>query len=86
MTSHHYGPGLMSTAGGVVFSPEEFGQFTALDSKTGKVLWHFNTGDVITASPISYSVNGSNMSPSFPAAMSSALACRKAAPNETCSC
>ena len=52
------GPGLMSTAGGVVFSPEEFGQFTALDSKTGKVLWHFNTGDVITASPISYSVDG----------------------------
>jgi len=58
VTSHHYGPGLMSTAGGVVFSPEEFGQFTALDSKTGKVLWHFNTGDVITASPISYSVDG----------------------------
>ena len=58
ITSHHYGPGLMSTAGGVVFSPEEFGQFTALDSKTGKVLWHFNTGDVITASPMSYSVYG----------------------------
>ena len=38
VTSHHYGPGLMSTAGGVVFSPEEFGQFTVLDSKTGKVL------------------------------------------------
>ncbi len=58
VTSHHYGPGLMSTAGGIVFSPEEFGQFTALDSKTGQVLWHFNTGDVITASPVSYSVNG----------------------------
>jgi alcohol dehydrogenase (cytochrome c) len=48
----------MSSAGGVLFSPEEFGQFTALDTKTGKVLWHFNTGDVITASPISYAVNG----------------------------
>ena len=48
----------MSTAGGVVFSPEEFGQFTALESKSGKVLWHFNTGDVITDSPISYSVDG----------------------------
>jgi alcohol dehydrogenase (cytochrome c) len=58
VTSHHYGPGLMSTAGGVVFSPEEFGQFTALESKSGRVLWHFNTGDVITDSPISYSVDG----------------------------
>lgn len=56
--SPHYGPGLMSTAGGVVFSPEEFGQFTALAAKTGKVLWNFNTGSVITASPISYSVDG----------------------------
>jgi alcohol dehydrogenase (cytochrome c) len=58
VASHHYGPGLMSTAGGVVFSPEEFGQFTALDSRSGRVLWHFNTGDVITASPISYRVDG----------------------------
>jgi alcohol dehydrogenase (cytochrome c) len=58
VTSHHYGPGLMSTAGGVLFSPEEFGQFTALDAATGKVLWHFNTGDVITAAPISYSIDG----------------------------
>lgn len=55
--SHHYGPGVMATAGGVVFSAEEFGAFTALDAKTGHVLWHFNTGDVITASPISYSVD-----------------------------
>ena len=37
---------------------KKFGQFTALDSRTGKVLWHFNTGDVITDSPISYSVDG----------------------------
>jgi hypothetical protein len=42
----------------VPFSPEEFGQFTALNSRTDKVLWHFNTGDLITASPISYSVDG----------------------------
>lgn len=58
VSSHHYGPGLVSNAGGVVFSAEEFGQFTALDARTGKPLWHFNTGDVITASPITYSIDG----------------------------
>jgi alcohol dehydrogenase (cytochrome c) len=56
--SNHYGPGLVSTAGGIVFAPEQFGQVTMLDAKTGKPLWHFNTGDLITASPITYSVDG----------------------------
>jgi alcohol dehydrogenase (cytochrome c) len=56
--SPHYGPGLMSTASGVLFSPEEYGRFTALESKTGKVLWNFNTGAMLTASPISYSIDG----------------------------
>jgi alcohol dehydrogenase (cytochrome c) len=58
VSSHHYGPGLVSTNGGLVFSAEEFGDFTALDSRSGKPLWHFNTGDVITASPLTYSVDG----------------------------
>jgi alcohol dehydrogenase (cytochrome c) len=56
--SNHYGPGLLSTAGGLVFAPEQFGQVTMLDAKSGKPLWHFNTGDIITASPITYSVDG----------------------------
>lgn len=56
--SIHYGPGLVSTAGGIVFAAEQMGQFTALDAKTGKSLWHFNTGDLITASPIAYAVDG----------------------------
>jgi alcohol dehydrogenase (cytochrome c) len=30
----------------------------ALDAKTGQSLWHFNTGDVITAAPATYSVDG----------------------------
>jgi alcohol dehydrogenase (cytochrome c) len=58
VSSHHYGPGLVSDAAGVVFSGEEFGDFTALDGRSGKPLWHYNTGDVITASPISYSIDG----------------------------
>lgn len=56
--SNHYGPGLLSTAGGIVFTPEQFGQVTVLDAKSGKPLWHFNTGDLITASPITYGVDG----------------------------
>jgi alcohol dehydrogenase (cytochrome c) len=56
--SNHYGPGLVSTAGGIVFAPEQFGQVTVLDARSGKALWHFNTGDLITASPITYSIDG----------------------------
>ena len=56
--SNHYGPGLLSTAGGIVFAPEQLGQVSVLDAKTGKSLWHFNTGDLITAAPVSYSVDG----------------------------
>jgi alcohol dehydrogenase (cytochrome c) len=29
-----------------------------LDARTGESLWHFQTGGLITASPMSYSVNG----------------------------
>jgi alcohol dehydrogenase (cytochrome c) len=29
-----------------------------LDAKTGKDLWHLNTGDFITASPITYMLDG----------------------------
>jgi alcohol dehydrogenase (cytochrome c) len=56
--SNHYGPGLLSTAGGLVFAPEQFGQVSVLDAKTGQSLWHFNTGDVITAAPVTYSIDG----------------------------
>jgi len=28
------------------------------DAQTGKPLWHFNTGQTISASPMSYAVNG----------------------------
>jgi alcohol dehydrogenase (cytochrome c) len=29
-----------------------------MDARTGKSLWHFNTGDFITASPITYMQDG----------------------------
>jgi alcohol dehydrogenase (cytochrome c) len=56
--SRAYGAGLLSTAGGVVFAGCDQGIFTALDAKTGKPLWHFNAGQAITASPITYSFKG----------------------------
>jgi alcohol dehydrogenase (cytochrome c) len=30
----------------------------SLDAQTGKALWHFNTGQDVSASPMTYSVNG----------------------------
>jgi alcohol dehydrogenase (cytochrome c) len=56
--SKRYGAGLLSTAGGLVFAGDDHGILTALDAKTGKALWHFNTGQQITASPITYSFKG----------------------------
>lgn len=51
-------PGLLATAGGVVFAASSEGNFLALDAKTGKPLWHFTTGVGIESSPMSYSVGG----------------------------
>jgi glucose dehydrogenase len=58
VSSFHYGPGVLSTAGGLVFAGEHKGQVSALDARTGRSLWHFNTGDLITSSPISYAIDG----------------------------
>jgi outer membrane protein assembly factor BamB len=52
-----YGPGVLSTAGGLVFAGEHKGLFTAVDARTGQPRWHFNTGALITSAPISYSVD-----------------------------
>jgi alcohol dehydrogenase (cytochrome c) len=56
--SMRYGPGLLSTAGGLVFTGEKMGQFSALDSRTGTPLWNFFTGGVITSGPMTYEVDG----------------------------
>jgi alcohol dehydrogenase (cytochrome c) len=53
--SKRYGAGLLSTAGGLLFAGDDQGGFTALEARTGKPLWHFNTGQQISASPIAYS-------------------------------
>lgn len=56
--SNGFGGGLLSTAGGLLFSGELNGEFVAMDAKTGKSVWHFYTGQQITAQPITYAVKG----------------------------
>jgi alcohol dehydrogenase (cytochrome c) len=50
--------GTMTTASSLVFFGDDIGEFEAVDAKTGKALWHFNTGQTLHASPMSYSVAG----------------------------
>ncbi len=50
--------GTMTTAGGLVFFGDDAGEFEAVDAGTGKALWHFNTGQRMHASPMSYAVDG----------------------------
>ncbi len=45
--------GTMTTATGLVFFGDNSESFEAVDAKTGKPLWHFNTGQPIHASPMS---------------------------------
>jgi alcohol dehydrogenase (cytochrome c) len=52
------GGGLLSTAGGVIFSGELNGEFVALNAKTGHPVWHFNTGQPINSQPMTYMVDG----------------------------
>jgi len=50
--------GVMSTAGGVVFSGAVEGTFFALDARTGRPLWDFQTGGEMRTNPISFLVDG----------------------------
>ncbi len=50
--------GTMATSTGLVFFGDNSESFEAVDAKTGKPLWHFNTGQTLHASPMSYAVGG----------------------------
>jgi alcohol dehydrogenase (cytochrome c) len=50
--------GTMTTAGGLVFFGDDNRSFEAVDARSGAALWHFNTGQDIHASPMSYAVSG----------------------------
>jgi PQQ-dependent dehydrogenase (methanol/ethanol family) len=53
----NYG-GTLSTAGGLVFYSESSGGFAAVDAKTGRTLWHYETSQAPKASPMTYMVGG----------------------------
>ncbi len=56
-SSNNYA-GTLSTAGGVLFYGASSGEFSAVDAKTGRALWHFETQEGWHASPMTYMVDG----------------------------
>jgi alcohol dehydrogenase (cytochrome c) len=50
--------GTMTTATGLVFFGDDAGELEAVDGASGKPLWHFNTGQTMHASPMTYGVDG----------------------------
>lgn len=50
--------GVMSTEGGLVFYGDADGWLMALDARTGKVAWRFQTGGSIASAPITYRFRG----------------------------
>jgi alcohol dehydrogenase (cytochrome c) len=50
--------GVLTTGGGLVFTGDAEGFFTAYDADNGKVLWSFQCGSGHHASPITYTLDG----------------------------
>ena len=50
--------GVLSTAGGLVFTGDAEGNFVALDAASGKPLWHFQMGGAVYAAPMAFAVGG----------------------------
>ena len=50
--------GVMTTAGGLVFTGTPEGEFLALDDETGEVLWSFQTGSGIVGQPVTWEQDG----------------------------
>ena len=51
--------GLLSTAGGLLFTGDGSGYFIALDPKTGTPLWHANLATPVSNAPVTFEVDGS---------------------------
>jgi alcohol dehydrogenase (cytochrome c) len=54
---HSWG-GTLTTAGGLVFFGDDANSFEAVEASTGRALWHFNTGQNMHASPMTFSAAG----------------------------
>jgi len=53
-----HGNGILTTATDLLFIGQPDGNFLALDARDGHELWRFQTGAAISASPITYTVDG----------------------------
>jgi alcohol dehydrogenase (cytochrome c) len=54
----HSFAGAMSTATGLVAFGNDAEEFEVVDGLSGRSLWHFNLGQSVHASPMSYAVDG----------------------------
>ena len=52
------GPGLLSTAGNLVFTGDDQGNLIAYSADQGKILWHFRAGAAQSNGPITYMQDG----------------------------
>lgn len=50
-------PGVLATAGGLVFFADPNGAFIAADAAHGKIMWHFATNTNMKAAPITYMID-----------------------------
>jgi glucose dehydrogenase len=50
--------GVLATAGGLVFTGEGDGNFSAFNAKSGEHLWSFNCGAGVNAPPIAFQIDG----------------------------
>lgn len=51
-------PGILTTAGNLLFTGDVSGNVLALDPATGKILWHMYTGANLSSSPMTYELGG----------------------------
>lgn len=52
------GPGILTTAGKLLFTGDPSGNLIAYDPATGRILWHFRTGAVVSNGPMTYQLDG----------------------------
>ena len=50
--------GILTTAGGVLFTADNMDNVLALDPATGKTLWHVQAGGRMVSSPMTYELDG----------------------------
>ncbi|HXE10824.1 MAG TPA: acido-empty-quinoprotein group A [Bryobacteraceae bacterium] len=55
---NHVGSGILTTAGGVLFTGDPSGNVVAFNPKDGKILWHAGVGSSVSNGPMTYQLDG----------------------------